>query len=244
MIQPSAPSVDPLTRESLSADAVRKSIRKSNPQIPVWTDSQLDESLEQTLAFAPNQKNVWVFGYGSLLWNPVIDIVQKKTGTVYGYRRRFCMIAPTGRGTREVPGLVLALDAGGCCQGIALKVKPGRVREELSLLWRREMVVGSYKPKWLNMYFGKRKQPVLAFVMNRTHRSCRGALTQAKTATMIARAQGVLGRNSDYLYDTMTHLEANGLRDNPLSNLAQHVTRIQSRDERKGDNDKTKDYLK
>jgi len=241
MIQPSKPSVDPLTRESLSADAVRQSIRESNPQVPVWTDSQLDESLEQTLVEAPSRKNIWVFGYGSLLWNPVIDIVQKKTGTVYGYRRRFCMVAPTGRGTREAPGLVLALDAGGCCQGIALKVRPGRVREELSLLWRREMVVGSYTPKWVTMYSKTGQQTVLAFAMNRSHRSYCGALTQAKTATMIARAKGVLGRNSDYLFDTVTHLEENGLRDKPLKTLAEHVKRIKSRDRRRRANDRIKD---
>lgn len=232
MIHPSPSPIDPLTRESLSADSVRQSIRQANPQIPVWSDAQLDESLEQTLAQAPDRKNIWVFGYGSLLWNPIIDIVRRTPGTVYGYRRRFCMISPTGRGTREAPGLVLALDAGGCCHGVSLKLNPDRVWDELSLLWRREMVIGSYTPKWLTMHYGKRKRSALAFVMNRAHRSYRGSLTQAKTASMIARAKGMLGSNADYLFDTIAHLEDNGLGDKPLSDLAARVSRIHKRKRR------------
>jgi cation transport protein ChaC len=145
----SSPSVDPLTRESLSADAVRRSIRAVNPNIYVWSDKEPDASLNETLTMAPSRRHVWVFAYGSLLRNPIIDLVARRSGTVHGYRRRFCMTAPTGRGTPERPGLFLALDAGGCCQGVALNVNPKNVREELALLWRRETVVGSYSPRWV-----------------------------------------------------------------------------------------------
>ncbi|MBT4739652.1 MAG: gamma-glutamylcyclotransferase [Rhodospirillaceae bacterium] len=230
---PPPPSVSPLTRESLSADAVRQSIRDANPQIPVWSDDQLDESLTHTLSLKPKDKDLWVFGYGSLLWNPIIDVVQRRVGTVYGYRRRFCMVAPTGRGTRAQPGLVLALDAGGCCQGAALRVNPKRIREELSLLWRREMVVGSYTPKWVKMHHAKGSHAALAFVMNRQHRSYRGALTPTQTAKTIAHATGVLGSNADYLFDTLTHLNESGLGDKPLDDLAMRVRRIHKRTKQK-----------
>lgn len=233
MIQPpSPPPVSPLTRESLSADAVRQSIRDANPQIPVWDDAQLEESLNHTLNVKPRHKDLWVFGYGSLLWNPIIDVVQRRVGTVYGYRRRFCMVAPTGRGTRAQPGLVLALDAGGSCQGAALKVNPKRVREELSLLWRREMVVGSYTPKWVTVHHARGSHAALTFVMNRQHRSYRGSLTQAQTAKIIAHAKGVLGSNADYLFDTMAHLNELGLGDKPLDDLAMRVRRIHKRTKR------------
>lgn len=230
MIHPSSPPpVSPLTRESLSADAVRQSIRDANPQITVWSDAQLDESLEHTLSERPHKKHVWIFGYGSLLWNPIIDVVQRRVGTVYGYRRRFCMVALTGRGTRAQPGLVLALDAGGSCQGVALKVNPARLREELSLLWRREMVVGSYTPRWVKLHHDKGSQAALAFVMNREHRSYRGSLTPFQTAKIIAQASGVLGSNAEYLFDTLTHLQELGLGDKPLEDLA---TRVRCRHKR------------
>jgi glutathione-specific gamma-glutamylcyclotransferase len=230
MIQPSPPPpVNPLTRESLSADAVRQSIRDANPQIPVWTDAQLDESLSRTLSAKPKQRDAWVFGYGSLLWNPIIDVVNQRVGTVYGYRRRFCMVAPTGRGARERPGLVLALDAGGSCQGMALKVNPARVEQELSLLWRREMVVGSYTPKWVTMHHSGGRRSALTFVMNREHRSYRGSLTPAKTAKILAHATGVLGSNAEYLFDTVDHLNQWGLGDRPLDDLVKRVRRIHKR---------------
>jgi cation transport protein ChaC len=223
------PQVDPLTRASLSADAVRRSIRKTNPDTYVWSDAELDASLEETLDQAPDPRDVWVFGYGSLLWNPVIHVTWRQPGYVFGYRRRFCMHAPTGRGTPEKPGLILALDAGGSCQGVALKVRAQGLRDELRLLWRREMVVGSYVPRWVLLHYAGTVKPVLTFVMNREHRSYRGALTPTRTASIIARASGVLGSNADYLFDTLDHLHAHGLKDKPLESLANRVRRIQKR---------------
>ena len=225
----SSPTVDPLTRESLSADAIRRSIRAVNPHIHVWSDDELDASLDETLASAPNRRLVWVFAYGSLLWNPIIDVVAHQPGTVHGYRRRFCMIAPTGRGTPEKPGLILALDAGGSCQGVALKVNPAKVRSELALLWRREMVVGSYTPRWVTVRNGKGDQTALAFVMNRRHRSYRGRWSAAKTARTLAHASGALGSNAEYLFDTLAHLREHSLNDRTLCDLAERVTRIHNR---------------
>jgi cation transport protein ChaC len=223
------PAAEPLTRASLEADAVRRSIRMSNPDTYVWGDEELDASLQETLAKAPDPRDVWVFGYGSLLWNPVIHITKRLPGRVHGYRRRFCMIAPTGRGTRETPGLILALDAGGSCQGVAMKVRASRLRDELRLLWRREMVVGSYSPRWVDLRHDGGVQPALTFVMNRQHRSYRGGYTSGKTASIIARASGVLGSNAEYLFDTLDHLHAHGLKDGPLEDLARRVRRIQQR---------------
>lgn len=229
MSQLPSPQVDPLTRENLSADVVRQSIRKVNPHIHVWSDAELDASLDQTLRQAPNRRHVWVFAYGSLLWNPVIDVVDRRPGQVHGYHRRFCMIAPTGRGTPDNPGLILALDAGGSCHGVALKVSSNAVREELSLLWRREMVVGSYTPKWVTVRTKKGSQTALTFVMNRLHSSYRGTWSIQKTARTLARASGVLGSNADYLFDTVSHLHDHGLTDRGLNELARRVRRIQRR---------------
>lgn len=229
---PKRPGVEPITRESLAADAVRESIRRVNPDIHVWSDEELDASLDETLAQAPNRRNVWVFAYGSLLWNPTIHVVDRRPGNVHGYRRRFCMIAPTGRGTPDCPGLILALDNGGSCQGVALKVDPANVHDELRLLWRREMVVGSYTPRWVTVRGAKRTTSAIAFVMNRQHASYRGQWSIQKTARTVAEAAGVLGTNADYLFDTLTHLHDLGLADHGLTDLAERVRRIQRRQKR------------
>jgi len=223
------PAVDPITRASLNADAIRRSIRKFNPDTHVWSDAELDASLDETLDHAPNRRDVWVFGYGSLLWNPVIHVTRRLPGRVFGYRRRFCMHAPTGRGTPEKPGLILALDSGGSCHGVAMKARTKGLRDELRLLWRREMVVGSYAPRWVELHHDGGVQDALTFVMNRDHGSYRGALTPTRTASIIARASGVLGSNADYLFDTLDHLHAHGLKDRPLEDLAKRVRRIQKR---------------
>ena len=124
---------------------------------------------------------------------------------------------------------MLALDAGGSCQGMALKVNPARVEQELSLLWRREMVVGSYTPKWVTMHHSGGRRSALTFVMNREHRSYRGSLTPAKTAKILAHATGVLGSNAEYLFDTVDHLNQWGLGDRPLDDLVKRVRRIHKR---------------
>ena len=210
------------------ADAVRKSIRKVNPHIHVWSDEELDASLDETLSQAPDKRPAWVFAYGSLLWNPIIDVVARRPGVVYSYRRRFCMVAPTGRGTPDNPGLILALDTGGSCHGVALKVNPRRVRDELALLWRREMVVGSYTPRWVRVRGEKKDCSAIAFVMNRAHASYRTWSIQ-KTARTVATAAGELGSNADYLFDTVAHLEEEGLKDHVLHDLARRVKRIQNK---------------
>ena len=226
---PASPSIDPLTREGLTADAVRKSIRKINPHIHVWSDDELDASLDATLAQAPNRRHVWVFAYGSLPWNPLIDVVSHRPGIVHGYRRRFCMIAPTGRGTPDNPGLIFALDTSGSCHGVALKVNPKKIRDELALLWRREMVVGSYTPRWVRVRGQVNDCAAIAFVMNRTHSSYRGTWSPQKTARTVATASGVLGSNADYLFDTLDHLHDQGLNDHGLTDLTSRVKRIQNR---------------
>lgn len=221
------PVVDPLTRESLAADVIRRSIREVNPHIHVWSDDELEASLDATLAQARNRRRIWIFGYGSLLWNPTIDVVAWRPGRVHGYHRRFCMIAPTGRGTPDCPGLILALDAGGSCQGVALLVNPECVRDELRLLWRREMVVGSYTPRWVKVRSPQGDCDAITFAMNRDHQSYRGRWSIHKVARTIANATGALGSNAEYLFDTLNRLEELHLKDHGLTDLAERVRRIQ-----------------
>ena len=92
---------------------------------------------------------VWLFGYGSLIWNPAFEFAEKRPATVHGLHRRFCLRTFLGRGSKDRPGLVLALDRGGCCRGVAFRIAAERVESELDIVWRREMISDAYRPRWL-----------------------------------------------------------------------------------------------
>ena len=94
---------------------------------------------------------VWVFGYGSLMWNPAFYCDARRPALVYGYHRRFCLWMTMGRGKPDIPGLMLGLERGGSCRGVALKKAPQHVESETTILWRREMMTGIYEPRWVNV---------------------------------------------------------------------------------------------
>ena len=115
------------------------------------SDEALAASLAATLAKKPAGSGWWVFAYGSLLWNPLFPFADAKPALLSGLHRHFCLWSLGSRGTSKVPGLVLGLDRGGSCRGVAYRLPARCARAELALLWRREMVVGSYKPRWLQV---------------------------------------------------------------------------------------------
>ena len=96
--------------------------------------------------------NVWVFGYGSLIFNPVIEHTERVNAKIYGNHRRFCLRTRIGRGSPDCPGLVLALDRGGSCAGVAFKLNPETAIAELDLLWRREMITLAYNARWVKLH--------------------------------------------------------------------------------------------
>src|SRR5262245_16432500 len=114
------------------------------PGARVRTQAELDRSLDGILRRHPAGAAIHVFGYGSLMWNPALAHDGQFRARVYGWHRCFCLRSLIGRGTPETPGLMLALDRGGSCNGMLLRIPASRMREELALLWRREMSWGSY----------------------------------------------------------------------------------------------------
>lgn len=169
---------------------------------------------------------MWVFGYGSLLWNPGFEVSEEVVATLPGYARSFCMWSIHHRGTETDPGLVLALDEqpDHACEGVALAVKPGTEEDTLCYLRERELISSAYLERTLEIdLHDGRRVPALAYVINRDHVQYCGGMALEKQAQVIARATGGMGPNTEYLYNTTSHLAQIGLHDPDLEWLSQRV---------------------
>jgi len=189
-------------------------------------DFQLSDSLTATLAAKPKGAGWWVFAYGSLLWNPLFPFVESKRAVVRGLHRRFCLYSMASRGTREAPGLVLGLDRGGACTGVVYRLPSPAAIDELHLLWRREMVTGSYHPKWVRAQCGDRSLVALAFTVKHDHPQYAGKLDLDTEARVIANAAGAFGSSLDYLERTRVALVTHGIVDRYLEALASRIVAI------------------
>jgi cation transport protein ChaC len=167
----------------------------------------------------------WVFGYGSLVWNPLFPFEEKRVVTAFGYHRSFCLWSRINRGTLDRPGLVLGLDRGGCCRGVSYRLPLYLAREELRLLWRREMAVGAYVPRWIRVVdeTGGGEHRAIAFVVNRKHPSYTGKLARDPMIKALSGARGQVGSSADYLMHTVESLITHGIRDEHLIELQRCV---------------------
>jgi cation transport protein ChaC len=211
-----------LTRENIRSGAVRK-IAAEHGLTNILSDEELAASLGAMLDGADLSAGVWVFGYGSLIWNPAFHFTDRLVGRVYGYHRRFCLWTHLGRGCPERPGLVLGLERGGSCRGVAFHIAPELVEEELEIVWRREMISGAYVPRWVQVRTALGKVPALTFAIDRTHERYACFLPDDRVAEVIATARGWLGPCADYLINTVDHLAGLGIHDRPLERLRQQV---------------------
>jgi cation transport protein ChaC len=156
----------------------------------------------------------WVFGYGSLLWRPGFAHVETSRARLQGYRRALCVRSYVHRGTRERPGLVLGLDRGGSCVGLAFRV-PGDLRDEVvTYLRERELVTSVYLERILPVRLANGDTvPAIAYIVDRAHEQYAGSLDAEEAARIISGAHGVSGENTDYVRNTLAHLTALGLSD-------------------------------
>jgi cation transport protein ChaC len=188
------------------------------------TDEELSASLTATLVRRPKGAGWWVFGYGSLLWNPLFPFVESRPARARGLHRRFCLWSLASRGRPDAPGLVLGLDRGGSCTGVAYRLPAPLAIDELHLLWRREMVTGAYEPRWVRLEAaGGKPLFALAFVVRRDHSQYAGHLLIEEQARVIAHASGAFGSSADYLERTRVALVSHGLVDRYLERLAARV---------------------
>jgi len=184
-----------------------------------FTDEQLSDSLTTTLAARPKGAGWWVFAYGSLLWNPLFPFAESRPAILRGLHRRFCLYSMASRGTRTQPGLVLGLVRGGACTGVVYRLPAPVAMDELHLLWRREMVVGSYRPRWVPVRSGERELVALTFVVRPAHPQY-AQLPLETQAAVIATSKGAFGSSLDYLERTRVALISHGIVDPYLESLA------------------------
>ncbi len=215
-----------ITREGLADGSLLANIRlRLPPGMVVRSDEEIVASLDQTLESHDPAADVWVFGYGSLMWNPAFAYAERQVGVIRGWHRRFCLWLEMGRGTPENPGLMLALDRGGTCRGVAFRIPAREVRDELLLIWRREMFGTAYLARWTQVHTVCETVPAITFVVNRNHPRYAGRLSDAEIATRIASASGALGTCASYLQNTLEHLESLGIRDAALQRVADGAVR-------------------
>jgi cation transport protein ChaC len=217
-----------LTRESLLAGELQRAVAQVEGVHPL-TEAELEASRASMLARHPPGQDLWLFGYGSLIWNPAFHHVERRIARLHGYHRRYCLWTWLGRGTPERPGLMLGLDRGGSCAGVAFRIAAKAVDSELDVVWRREMVTGSYAPTWVRLRTADGERiPAIAFVINHAHERYASGLADSEVASVVAIAEGRLGACRDYLFNTIAHLEALGLRDRGLERVAMLVRELQA----------------
>ncbi len=214
-----------LTRNDLENDALRAAYEASPQPLPLLSRDAFDASLAAILVARPPGADVWVFACGSLIWNPLIHTVERRPATLHGFHRRYCLWSRAGRGTPEQPGLMLGLDYGGSCRGVALRIAAKFAKHELKLLWRREMLLGSYVPRWVKLRAGNHQVRAIAFVVNHKHPHYAGKLSEEIMAKSIAGARGRFGPCVDYLQNTVAGLAAHGIHDRALARLQRMVER-------------------
>jgi cation transport protein ChaC len=211
-----------ITRESLRDGSMLERIRRyaeTNPDTPLRTEAEMAALLDAVLAEHDPATDLHVFGYGSLIWNPAFHFVEQMPALLRGWHRRFCLKLFAGRGTPETPGIMLALDHGGACKGVAFRIAAPAVREELGILWQREMFGGAYHARWVKLITANGPIRAVTFVINRAHPRYLKELSVEQTAALIATGSGDLGSCREYLENTVQHLAELGLRDAGLARI-------------------------
>ena len=184
--------------------------------------------------------DLWIFGYGSLMWSPGFRYAEKETALARGYHRALCILSSRYRGTPDKPGLVMGLCRGGSCWGMVFRVPAARVPRVLATLWKREMLNKVYKPTLIRVTAAPRRRrgPVqrvraLAFVADTAHRQFVRELDLHGRARLVAQGIGQRGRCVDYIRNTLEHMLALGLDDPHLSRVLDAAVNLSARGDRR-----------
>jgi len=196
------------------------------PGVVVHDDADYEASLQALLAAgAWRGQDVWVFAYGSLLWNPAFDVAEQVPAVLPGWHRAFCIRLTRFRGTPEQPGLMMSLIPGGSCRGVLCRIAGAEVVDSLRELWRREMTVKppTSPPRWVTAKAGDAPVRAITFAANRKGRNYAGGLAPEEIANVLCRAVGHWGSGAEYLMQTVDHLARLGIRDSNLWHLQRLV---------------------
>lgn len=181
-----------------------------------------------------DRPELWVFGYGSLMWKPGFEYAEKRCAHLYDYQRSFCLWSISYRGTPERPGLVLGLDAkaGALTRGVAFRVAPEKQSTVRDYLFRREMITAAYHETFLPVRLLEQGRETdqeveaLCYVVRHDHPQYAGNLSVAEQARIISACCGQMGSNCEYLFETAAHLRAVGVHDPIIEELIAQVLRL------------------
>jgi cation transport protein ChaC len=192
---------------------------KEADSIRTMSSQELSASFQGMLKGRNLENGVWVFGYGSLMWNPDFKFAEKITGVVSGFHRRLCLKSTVYRGTPDYHGLVFGLDQGDSCQGMAFRITPEHLETELQIVWEREMFAETYIPTWVSVQTKQQNVSAISFVINPEHEHYVPDLALEDVAQRVVRAEGKCGTCHDYVQNTVKCLHQLGLRDPVLEQL-------------------------
>ncbi|MFK7754401.1 MAG: gamma-glutamylcyclotransferase [Sedimentitalea sp.] len=187
---------------------------------PGWRmEHDAREANRQAVLSGRFTQDLWIFAYGSLIWDPAVAVEEYRYGALAGWQRKFCMRLEGGRGTHDKPGLMAALDEGGHCDGLVIRIRAALVAQETEFMWRREMFSGAYRPIFLEVKTPQGPVDALVFVMDQNNHRYMPDLPQDKAARIIATAEGGLGPNFAYLESLVRRLDDLGIEDAEMRQL-------------------------
>ncbi|MBI1292094.1 gamma-glutamylcyclotransferase [bacterium] len=213
-----------LTRDLLASGRSVALAAGDDPAAQLTSEAERAASLAAFMARRPSG-DVWVFAYGSLIWNPAMKTSERRMARIEGWHRAFCLSMTAGRGTTEQPGLALGLNRGGECLGVAYRIDEDQLHCELPLLWCREMLFGGYVPRWVETrdLEGHILGPAITFTIDPHHRHYAGGLPRRAMVQRLTNAAGSWGSAANYLFRTISALRHNGIHDADLENMGARV---------------------
>ena len=189
-----------------------------------WSEATIEDSRRALLGPLDGTRELWVYAYGSLMWDPAMHFDEVRRADLPGWQRRFTYRTIMGRGTPQQPALMLSLEAReGCCQGLAFRIPPERADAESALLWRREMLRGGYVPRLLPLHTPQGDIEAVVFTCNTAHADHVGELPLDETAAIIGCACGVIGSNRHYLEQLSAQLQTLGIPDGYVDELMRRL---------------------
>jgi len=172
----------------------------------IWRRSDAQREATRQVALAGRlDRDLWVFAYGSLMWDPAFYFAEVRSACAIGFQRDFCLRTEIGRGTPDKPGLMAGLNEGGECQGLAFRIDHSVVDAETRVIWSREMIMKGYLPRFIALTTPQGPVEALAFIVDKSVKSYMADLSLEETASYIATGVGAFGSNFDY---TPSHEES------------------------------------
>ncbi|NWA24914.1 gamma-glutamylcyclotransferase [Pseudomonas gingeri] len=194
------------------------------PEDILWPLERIEQSMHDTMKERPTHGDFWIFAYGSLIWNPLLNFAGQQVATLQGWHRSFCLRMIAGRATMDIPGRMLALEPGGATQGIAYRLTEAVAEAELILLWVREMPTGAYQPVWTEIELEDGSEvTALVFVAEPDHPLYESDSAVESIVDCITSAEGPMGSNADYVHKLCSALSESGIADEYIGALSAEI---------------------